>query len=540
MAVLSLDLVTHSAQDTITTTQRQPVRIGYGYYNNKTNSKRFNMTVFNTLPTTTIPQSTTVNQTTTTPTPPTARVSRMALAKNATRAPKYKKPKKTLVIKRRKTPKDKDHEPAHANKHTTKWKKDLTAKSNMHVLQFYAQPLNTFDLNVQPLNNYNTYDPFSNANQLTVPQPEVYMAPQNYITPLPTVSPLAYKTIPEDYQNSAEFIPKPVAFKPVNYNWNPATDRPIKPIPMLQPISYSNVNWSPVSDHPLKPIPMLDPFNLYKRTPKYRPKPIQPQKFIATVKPVTSVAPPITVTHVYKYTEGTGIKLPFVSNDDSFDENLPILTAALDGHLNDRVESTGVKNYMTPPKMNQPLYYSLPTVTLPPQGSGYQNEFQLINKFNDDLRAQTYYSPRQPSYVDKDENETQEEKNYSDEDVKKALEYIQHLKRTKSKSSRGEKKFNAGEEERPRSRKRKEKNREEDEDTQDDELELDETKKKRKRKNKEFTIDDDDDFQVKPFSDEDKNQEESRRKVIKAKKDTGLPSQESQIVPSVHEEVCSV
>lgn len=526
MVVLSLDFLSYSIQDTVNTTHREPVRVGHGYSSNKIKSKRFNMTMLKTLPTTTTPFST-INRTTSLPiklsTTPISHS--LHTSNNTTRIQKNKKLKKNLTHKNN-VFKNK----LYSNKNATTSKKDLVAKSNMHVLQFYAQPLNTLGVNVQPVNSYDTYNQFSSSNPLTENQSPPHAVPQNYITPIPTFDSIPYKTISDDYHSSVEIIPKQVALKPINYNWNQVTDRSVKLISPLEPISYSNFNWNPINNRPLKPIPMLDPFNLYKRNHRYRPKVLQPQKFIATVRPVTSVAPPITVTHVYKYTEGTGLKLPFVNNEEYLDDSVPILSAAIKDHLlKDRVANTRIKNYMTPPKINQPLYYNMPTATALPV-SGYQNEFELINKFNNDLRAQMHNNLQQSS-DGSEEVESQEKKNYNEEDLKKALEYIKNLKRSKSKSNRGKKKFKSDKEERSRGRKRKEK-LEEDE---DDGIEI--PKKKRKTIIREF---DDQNFDEKLFSDEDKTQEESRRNIIKAKKDSGPPALESQIVPSVNEEVCFI
>ncbi len=497
MAVLSVNLVPYSIQEARNTTRHQTTTVG------PTQNAKPDVTISRTVITTKVPHfhtNTTVANDRSTHTPDSRR---------------------RKVVKRKRIPKHRDNVPAQSTSHTMT-SQNLVPESDMQVLQFYAQPLNSFDLNVQPMNTFD-YEPITGSNAFsTMNQQSLFVSnPNSYLGPvstLPSVSPLPYKTLPqEDYLLSSDFLPKPITYKPTTYNWN---------LP---------------SEQALKPIPVYDPFNVYKthaRKPKYHTLPVQEQKFLTTVRPVTpsvSMLPPVTVTHVYKYTNEPELKLPFLHQEDSIDDSLPILSAALEDHFNDRIANVGVKKYLAPPAFTQPVIYNIPTVTIP-TGTGnpdFQHEFQLINKFNEDLRSHQHETA-DPEDATDDKDETQEEKNYTDEDVKKALLYIQSLKR--NKSNRGPKKYN-GEDENGLGGKKGKKLPPADE--EDEEVESNTRIKKRRRKKprEEFVFEEEEEEYQKGFSGEDRSPEEGQKNYIQAeRKDSNLRSQETQIVPNTNEE----
>lgn len=445
---------------------------------------------------------------------------------NFTMLPSQKKVKKKRVIKRKRNSKSADNASAHSRLYEVKTPKDLQTKSDMQILQYYAQPLNTIDLNVQPVSTYD-YDSLPGTNAFSsMNQNSLFVTNSNYMTAIPTLPPtgaplhIPYKTLPQTEFGHPELAPKPFSFKQINYNWNPEA-------------------------HHFKPMPILDPFNLYKRPRpmKYRRPPVHAQKIIATAKPVTSsvsMLPPASVTHVYKYTDDNGLKIPFLQPDDSMDDSIPILSAALNDHLHERITNVGMKNYLTPPKIGQPFLYNMPHIPLSP----LNNELQLLNKYNAELQTQIHQSAEK--HPDSDEvNETQEEKNYTDDDVKKALEYIQNLKKDKGKQSRGSKKYrNGGDESAETKSSRKTKKHQENTEYEDEDEEEDDGKRgkrrRRKKPRKEHIFEEDEDFQLEPFADDEKTQEESQKNIVKAERQDHsdhVRSQESQIVPSVDDEV---
>lgn len=507
MAVLSLNLAPYSIQD-VQSTSRPPI-------SNSTSTDK-------------VKRITPQFQNQTSLTPPTSYATSTS---NFTILPSQKKAKKKRVVKRKRKSKSADNASAHSRLYEVKAPQDLQTKSDMQILQYYAQPLNTIDLNVPPVSTYD-YDSLPGSNAFSsMNQNSLFVTNSNYMTAIPTnplpptVAPLhiPYKTLPQNEFGHPELAPRPFSLKHINYNWNP-----------------------PPEAHHFKPIPILDPFNLYRRPRpvKYRGSPVHAQKIIATAKPVTSsvsMLPPVSVTHVYKYTDNNGLKIPFLQPDDSLDDSIPILSAALNEHLHERITNVGMKNYLTPPKIGQPFLYNMP-LTLSP----LSNELQLLNKYNAELHSQIHQSADE--HPDSDEvNETQEEKNYTDDDVKKALEYIQNLKKDKSTHGRGSKKYrNGGDEsaESKSSRKTKKKPKEnaeyEDEDEDESDGKRGTRRRRKKPKNKEHIFEEDDDFQLEPFSDDDKTQEESKKSIVKAGRQDHrdhVRSQESQIVPSVDEEV---
>jgi hypothetical protein len=552
MAVWGLDLIPQTVEDAINTTRRLPPRIhrtdGTGAQYTRRSGKKFNATILSTPPTRLISADVDVDALhnfTTNLITADAIISDFSTSKPTvtTKRAKHITHKKNVTGKA--TPKPKTWNRGNNTKYITKSERDLLPKSNMQVLQFYAQPLNPIELKAQPLPTF-TGGGAGNAvlvkpgvNPMTaLSHSQMYMPPTSFANSMPPINTVSYKTIPEEFVNSGgEGLPKALAFKPISYN----------PVGAERPV--------------LSPLPILEPISVYKRKPIV---PIQPQKFVATIRPVTSsvpMLPPVSVTRVYKYTEdgGPAFKLPFLDNEDAIDENLPVLSAALDDRLNDRVASISIRNYMTPPKLSQPIVYGAgvhATATLP---DAYRNEFQVLNKFNENLRSpQAAYRPAEKprSYDDDDEDMENDKENYSEEEVKKALKYIQRLKKSKPAPNRGRVTFESTEQHirnikrKPKGQHKKTKLEEEfdDDDLEPEQISSDSGKKKRKKDNNDpfhiSELDDDDEiedttFQVKSFSEEpDRNQEESRTKAVKADAEVKPRSLELDDVPKVNEEVC--
>lgn len=431
MAILSLDLIHYSNQNRNTGTESPEARNGYGLHLHNSTS---NATLRHT----------------TTPTP-------------------VIKPRKKILVRKRKTRRRNDTMPA-ANAIT--FKKKPSPKSDMQVMQFYAQPVPTFDVSYHPP-IYENYNPMVNGILNMNDQPLFTN------TPVPSVEPIPF----------------------------------VKPDQLFQPMAN---NWNLPNNERLQKIPIYDPFNVLKRKPVRIRRPVQVPvtKFLPAARPITAMttSPPITVTHIYKYEEtNSGLKIPF-QNDD-FVENFPALSVALNGHRGDRAsEMARLRGYMTPPKMNQPIYYNMPVVELPTLSPPLQGEYDILHKFNEAIKTQNN-SPKDEPSEDEDSKETQEEKNFSDDDVKQALAYIQHLKKNRpSKINRGAKKFNTEKSEGRRSKKGKH-------DASDESLEEDDDPvdggKKRSKKPKDFSIEDDDNFKIKSF--EELDEEESHKKTVKSK-----------------------
>lgn len=564
MAVWGLHLLPYTIEDTINTTRRLPPRInrndGTGVrYTHRTSGRRFNSTILNSTSTTTMPVLIDVygpenNASSTTPLnsySATSKPSTYRQRGNSTHSRQAKIVKQTPAKRKSGTDtvtrKPKNRIRGNNTKYITQSEKDLLPKSNMQVLQFYAQPLQSIELKAQPIPTYSNGGSNGVLRELPVmikppahsltalSHSQVYMAPSSFTNAMSPMNHMSYKTIPEEFTSNADSIPKTLAFKPINYNVNVGLERPA-----------------------LNPLPILEPLNVYKQNPRTKTlpvMPVQPQKFVATIRPVASslpAIPPVSVTRVYKYTDDSApaFNLPFLDGEDPIEENLPILSAALDDRLNDRVASLSIRNYMTPPKVSQPIIYGAgvhPTAAYP---NAYRNEFQILNKFNKNLRTQVGFPAQNPDTFETEDDVEGERENYSEEEVKKALKYIQRLKKDKP----GRAAFRNSEQHyRKNKGKRRGKNKKDalEEDVLDDDIEPEQSSKKKHRKGKydPFKISDDDDedeiedtpFQVKSFVDDaDRNQEESQTKSVKAEAEGKPRSLELREVPKVNQEVCEL
>lgn len=369
----------------------------------------------------------------------------------------HEKPQKKILIRKRKIGRN---DTLQAGSSVVYPQKKPTPKSDMQVMQFYAQPVPTIDVSYHaPI--YENYNPLMNGVLNMNEQPLM-----TNVGVMPTVEPMHFKQLSE-YEH-------------------------------LQPLT----NWNVQND---RRVPILDPFNVLKRKPQPLRLPAKPAPKFAPLRaiPLTTL-PPITVTHIYKYEEpNSGLRMPF--EDDPLVENFPALSVALNEHLN-TADVAHLKGYMTPPKLNQPVYYNMPLVQLPTIAPPFHNEFDILHKFNEAIKTQNVQRPQPAEYEDSEEAQ-QDEKNYSDDDVKKALQYIKHLKKGKSsKSSRGSKKFTSEKSERKRKKPKKPSSEESLEDEDDD--------KKRSKKPESFS-EEEDNFKIKSL--EELDEEESTKKVVKSK-----------------------
>lgn len=439
---------------------------------------------------------------------------------SSTTSSSAKKPKKKIMVRKRKVTQN-DTLPVASMPILSS--KRPTPKSDTLMPFYAAQPMATFDISYHhPI--YENYNPLVNGilNMNEHPLPVQGNPAQHQMPILPIVEPIPFKQL------------DPQHFQPI-------------PPPGVQKI------------------PILDPFNVLKqRKPvRYAGKP----KFLPVVRALpqlTTTMPPISVTHIYKYEE-TNSGLPF-ENDD-FVDNFPAISVALDDHLNDRAADIArLKGMMIPPKLHQqPIYYNMPIVelsTLAPVT--LQNaEFDILHKFNEAIKSQNNQLQQQQQQLqqqqqdpsqgddqqfeyDEESKESQDDKSYSDDDVKKALKYIQTLKKNRpDKPNRGSKKFDT---ERSQSKKRNKGKKEESEESFEEE-EPERPKKSNKHKSPDFSAEDDN-FTIVSFDELDGG--ESHKKVVKSKKkltkadlesapkaDTidNIGYQESQIVPSLDHEV---